>query len=158
MTTMTQTGFVVLALPPAVLDAVRGGGGDASGNPAERVVASGGEPLRCCLRDARPGEDLLLFGYAPPIPAGPYVERGAVFAHAASCERPTATGAYPVAWRGRAQVLRAYDARGWIRDAEVHDGVRPESAIARLLADPAVVQVHSRNVAYGCFMFRVVRA
>jgi hypothetical protein len=30
--------------------------------------------------------------------------------------------------------------------------------IEELLADPAVVQVHSRNVTYGCFMFSVTRA
>ncbi len=157
LTTTNQTRFQVRALPPDVLAAVRAGGGDANGNPAERVVASGGEPLRCCLRDARPGEDLLLFGYAPPIPAGPYVERGAVFAHAGVCASTAATDAYPPAWRGRPQVLRSYDGRGWIRDAEVHDGTQPDAVIARLLADPEVVQVHSRNVAYGCFMFQVVR-
>jgi Protein of unknown function (DUF1203) len=52
-------------------------------------------------------------------------------------------------------VLRAYDERGWVRAALVDDGSRPEAAIAGLLADPRVVQIHSRNVAYGCFMFTV---
>ena len=55
-------------------------------------------------------------------------------------------------------MLRAYDRRGWIRDAAVHDGSDPEREIARLLADPEILQVHSRNVAYGCFMFVVTRA
>jgi hypothetical protein len=154
----TRTDFRVRALPERLLERVRGCEPDASGNPAERVRASGGEPVRCCLRDARPGEDLLLLSYEPPIPPGPYVERGAVFVHARPCLGPLSEDRYPREWYGRPQVLRSYDRRGWIRDAQVHDGRQPEAVLSRLLADPEVVQVHSRNVAYGCFMFQVVRA
>ncbi|HEY2743539.1 MAG TPA: DUF1203 domain-containing protein [Polyangia bacterium] len=125
---------------------------------AVALVATGGEPLRCCLRNARAGEAILLFSYEPPIGDGrsPYREVGAVFAHAAPCEAPTG-GAYPAAWLGKPQVLRAYDARGWIVDALVHDGKTPEPEIARLFAQESVVEIHSRNVAYGCFMFRITR-
>ena len=52
MTTTTPTSYVVHALPPELLDEVRSRGRDASGSPVERVEATGGEPLRCCLRDA----------------------------------------------------------------------------------------------------------
>jgi Protein of unknown function (DUF1203) len=127
------------------------------GKPRERLQAEGGEPLRCCLRDANPGEALILFGYAPPIGNSPYREIGAVFAHAAACAGPAEHGAYPAGWRGRRQVLRAYDGRGWILDACVHDGAAPEAEIERLLADPRAAQLHSRNLAYGCFMFVVGR-
>jgi len=146
--------FHVHAISAEVLDRVQSGL-DASGNPVEHVTAEGGEPLRCCLRNARAGESLILFGYEPPIGKSPYREIGAVFACADRCEGPPATDAYPAAWRGKPQVLRSYDRRGWIRDALVHDGKDPEAAIARLLADPEAVQLHSRNVAYGCFMFVV---
>lgn len=122
------------------------------------VVASGGEPLRCCLRDAVAGEELVLFNYTPPLPApSPYEERGAVFAHAADCEGPS-SDSYPVDWVGRRQVLRAYDERGWIHPATcVHDGSDPEAAIAAVFSHPEVVEVHSRNVSYGCYMFAVTR-
>lgn len=150
--------FTVHAIEPARLDAVRSTGTDASGNPVEPVVAGGGEPLRCCLRDAAAGERLILFGYEPPLPPSPYREIGAVFAHADACPGPDGTG-YPTAWRGRAQVLRAYDARGWIHPStRVHDGSDPEAQIADILCDQDVVRIDSRNVAYGCFMFTVVRA
>lgn len=144
------------AIPSEVLERVRREGLDASGNPVARVVAEGDEPLRCCLRNARPGESLILFGYEPPIGPTPYREVGAVFACAEPCAG-YAGDAYPPEWRGKRQVLRAYDARGWIHDAVVHDGSDPEAAIARLFADPQAVQLHSRNVAYGCFMFTVTR-
>ena len=158
---MTTSTFRIHALPQDVLARVRSTRRDASGNPVAEVRATGsGEPLRCCLRDARAGESLVLFGYEPPIAAGsPYREIGAVFAHAEPCGGAgSGDGAYPPAWRGRRQVLRAYDSRGWIHAAIVHDGGDPEAEIARLLADPAVVALHSRNVAYGCFMFAVTRA
>jgi hypothetical protein len=120
------------------------------------MTAGGGEPLRCCLRDATAGEELMLFGYEPPLPSSPYREVGAVFAHAEPCAGAAATDAYPEGWRGRPQVLRAYDERGWIHPAtRLHDGSDPESAIAAVLAQPGVVRVHSRNVAYGCYMFTV---
>jgi hypothetical protein len=150
--------FHVHALPADVLARVRTTGIDVSGTPIARMRADGGEPLRCCLRNADAGEALILFGYEPPIGASPYREIGPVFAHAETCAGPSATTAYPPAWRGRKQVLRAYDRRGWIHDAVVHDGTDPEREIERLLADPAVVQLHSRNVAYGCFMFAVTRS
>lgn len=153
MATNTRS-FLIHAIPAGVLASVRSSSLDASGNPIERAPAEGGEPLRCCLRDARAGERLILFGYEPPIGNSPYREVGAVFAHADACDGPAGDG-YPPDWRGRRQVLRSYDRRGWIRAAVVHDGTDPEMEIARLLADPEAVQVHSRNVAYGCFMFAV---
>jgi hypothetical protein len=55
-------------------------------------------------------------------------------------------------------VLRAYDERGWIHPAtSVHDGTDPERELAEVLATPDVVEVHSRNVAYDCWMFTAVR-
>src|SRR4051794_13577678 len=159
MNTTSTAAFTVHALPHDLLDEVRSTGLDVSGNPVEKVAASGGgEPLRCCLRDATAGERLILFGYAPSGPAGPYREVGPVFAHADRCEGPETVRAYPDGWLGRPQVLRAYDARGWIHPStRVHDGSDPYAQIAELLADPDVAQIHSRNVAYGCYMFTIAR-
>ncbi|MEU4681241.1 DUF1203 domain-containing protein [Micromonospora sp. NPDC023737] len=151
-------GFVVRPLPSDLLHVVRRTRRDAADRPVEATTAGGGEPLRCCLRDAAPGEALLLFGYAPPTAEGPYREIGPVFTHAAACPGPGPTDAYPAAWRGREQILRAYDRQGRIHGGRRHDGFDPEPVIAELLADPAVRQLHSRNVVYGCFMFAVERA
>jgi len=153
-----MTTFLIHPVPSGVLDGVRANGVDARGTRVERVVADGGEPVRCCLRDAAAGEELILFGYEPPMPASPYREVGAVLAHASPCDGPAALDAYPPDWYGRPQVLRAYDARGWIHDAtRIHDGTDPESAIAEMLGEPDVVEIHSRNVAWGCYMFTITR-
>ncbi|HKT01628.1 MAG TPA: DUF1203 domain-containing protein [Rugosimonospora sp.] len=151
-----MTAFTIHALPGDVLARVRGTGLDVSGNPVERLTAGSGEPLRCCLRNATAGEELILFGFEPATAAGPYREIGPVFAHARPCPGYTDPHAYPKEWYGRPQVLRAYDRRGWIHDAtRTHDGSDPESAVAEILAAPGVVQVHSRNIAYGCYMFAI---
>ena len=140
--------FTIAALPADLLAAVQA-------DPAsEPVVAEGGEPLRCCLRDAVAGEGLVLFSFEPPLPASPYREKGAVFAHAGPCDGPLEGVPYPPDWYGRAQVLRAYDADGRIHPASrQHDGSDPVAALSAVLAEPGVVVVHSRNVVYGCYMF-----
>jgi hypothetical protein len=160
MATTTAT-YRIHAIPSSVLDTVRSTNRDVSGNHVERITAEGDEALRCCLRNARPGEALILFGYEPPLPTSPYREVGAVIAHAQPCPGPQPSlgspdgDRYPPDWYGRPQVLRAYDERGWIREGKLHDGQDPESVIAELLADPEVVQIHSRNVTWGCYMFTV---
>jgi hypothetical protein len=152
----TTIGFRIDALPATLLDEVRSG---AYARPVESFTSAGGDPLRCCLRDARPGEELVLFGYEPPLPHSPYREVGAVIAHAAPCAGPPRSGEYPAGWRGRPQVLRAYDRRGRIHDAtRTHDGGAPEAVIAEILADPGVERIHSRNIAWGCYMFAITRA
>jgi len=152
----TAMSYYIRPIEAAHLDASRSSGLDASGNPVVRLSDAVGEPMRCCLRNALPGEECILFGYEAPIPgeASPYREIGAVLAHADPCGGPSDLGSYPKDWYGRPQVLRAYDARGWIHPATTtHDGSTPVQALTQVLAEPGVVEVHSRNVVYGCFMF-----
>lgn len=151
-------GFVIIPIASEVIDERRSEAGRADAASAVALAAGGGEPLRCCLRNADPEEQLILFNYEPLLPdESPYQERGAVFAHQSPCDLAPNPRTYPPDWRGRPQVLRAYDKRGWIHSASVHDGSSPEDAINAAFADSEVVEVHSRNVAYGCFMFSLRR-
>lgn len=151
--------YRIAAISPDLIEKVRSTGRDVSGNAPVELRANGDEPLRCCLRNAVTGEGILLFGYEPVLPAqSVYREIGAVYVHAEPCDGWDGQGSYPTDWYGRAQVLRAYDANGWIHPATcIHDGSDPETAISGILVDPDVVEVHSRNVAYGCFMFAIHR-
>ncbi|WP_020665940.1 DUF1203 domain-containing protein [Amycolatopsis nigrescens] len=155
-----MTSFRVNPIPAATLDLVRRTGLDASANPVQRMTVPDGEtgwPLRCCLRDAAPGEELILFGYEQEIGGpSPYRQIGAVFAHERDCGGAVGDG-YPAGWLGRPQAVRSYDERGWILESEVHDGVEPAKVIEALLADPGAVRVHSHNLGHGCFMFEAVR-
>jgi hypothetical protein len=139
-----------------VLDPVRAAGADAAGKLVVRPAAAGGEPLRCCLRRARPGEGCVHFGHEPPRqgPGSPYREVGAVLLPAGGGGGAADLDDYPPDRRGRPQVLRTYDARGWIHPATTtHDGSDPVAALRAVLTVPGVVEVHSRNVAYGCYRF-----
>jgi Protein of unknown function (DUF1203) len=152
---MNQMTYRIEAISPDLIDEVRATGRDASGNSPVALRANGNEPLRCCLRNAEKNEAILLFGYEPLLPAPtPYREVGAVYVHAERCGGWNDDQSYPTDWYGRQQVLRAYDRNGWIRPAtRVHDGKDPEAVLGQMLAEPDVVEVHSRNIAYGCFMF-----
>jgi Protein of unknown function (DUF1203) len=58
--------LLVDAIDPVRLDAVRKTGADGHGNQMRPFAATGqGEPLRCCLRYAKPGEQITLISYAP---------------------------------------------------------------------------------------------
>ncbi len=156
----TTPTYRLLPLPGEVLEGARDGQPDAGGRAPVPVTAGGGEPARCCRTDAVTGEALLLLAFRPSLPRddSPYQEVGAVYVHAESCAGAGPSDAYPVDWLRRPQVLRAYDERGWIHPAtRVHDGTDSERELAEVLATPGVVEVHSRNVAYGCWMFAAVR-
>jgi hypothetical protein len=153
-----MTLFHIEAIPAVELDRIRADGRDVAGNPFTPAVdRTGGQPLRCCLRLSRVGERVALIAYRPPGTAGAYVETGPVFVHAAACEGYPTGGGWPPEFRDRQQVLRAYDARGRIAGAILVDAAEAEAGIAKLLADPAHVIVHSRNVTYGCYLLAVLR-
>jgi Protein of unknown function (DUF1203) len=121
------------------------------------IDPDGGAPLRCCLRDSRAGERITLGSVTPPGPTGAYAESGPVFVHTDGCAGPDSTG-YPAEFRGRRQVFRAYGADGTIVGGEVVEpGIGQEAIAERLLADPAVAFLHSRNVIHGCYMFAIRR-
>jgi hypothetical protein len=150
-------GLFYQAIPADELDAIRAASRDEAGNPLEaQVHQDGGAPLRCCLREAQPGEKLLLIAYTPPGTTGAYKERGPVFVHAERCEGYQTPHEYPPGLMDRQQVVRAYDRQGRIADgALVADGHQAQDVIAALLGRPEVELVHLRNVGYGCYNFAV---
>jgi len=121
------------------------------------VDEEGGAPLRCCLRDSRRGERVALVSATPPGPVGAYQESGPVFMHADGCDGASSR-TYPDDFRRRQQVFRAYDAQGSIMGGELVDAGNDQEAVAeRLLADPAVAFLHTRNVVHGCYMLTIRR-
>jgi hypothetical protein len=117
----------------------------------------GGAPLRCCLRDSRPGERIALVAVSPEGPRGAYLETGPVFLHADGCAGPVDAG-YPEEFRRRTQVFRAYNHAGVIVGGEVvGPGTGQEEVAARLLADAEVAFLQTRNVVFGCYMLTIRR-
>jgi len=119
------------------------------------VDDEGGAPLRCCLRDSRPGEETVLAAVTPPGPQGPYAESGPVFVHADDCPGPAQAG-YPDEFRHRTQVFRAYSTDGRIVGGQVVAPNDDQEAVAEsLLRTKGVTFLHSRNLVHGCYMFAI---
>ena len=98
MSTHRTNNLLVQAIDPIRLDAVRSTGADGHGNQLRPFAATGqGEPLRCCLRYAEPGEQITLISYAPFERPSVWTEVGPVYIHAARCEG-YATGRLPSSW------------------------------------------------------------
>jgi hypothetical protein len=144
-------------IPAGELDKIRAAGVDEAGNRlTAQADPEGGNPLRCCLRETRPGEQVLLIAYTPPGTAGAYAERGPVFIHADPCEGYATPDRYPPGLSHRQQVVRAYDRDGQIADGILAgDGKQALAVILQLLARPDVALVQLRNVGYGCYNFTV---
>ena len=131
----------------------------ASGAPDHAVVTVDlprGYPCRHCLRWAQPGEKVILFPFAS-IPRGrPYSESGPIFVHAQLCERYSAPGEFPADFRS-GRVMRAYNSKNDMIDAEVVNGAEPEAVVEKLLQNPETAFVHVRSVTRGCFTFQIER-
>jgi hypothetical protein len=159
MSTHQPNSLRVHAIDPARLGSVRTTGADGHGNQLRPFAATGqGEPLRCCLRYAEPGEQITLISYAPFEHPSVWTEVGPVYIHAARCEGYTATGRLPEQLATGPRVLRTYradDTMNYEHNTVVIDEADLEPMIERLLSKPDVATVHVRTLAPQCFLYAV---
>ena len=64
----------------------------------------------------------------------------------------------PEQQRVRLLSVRAYDADGIMRDAEVAPGAELEALVGRFFRRPGVAYLHAHNARRGCYACRVDRA
>jgi hypothetical protein len=159
MSTHHAHSLLVHAIDPGRLDGVRSTGVDGHGNQLRPFAANGeGEPLRCCLRHAEPGEQITLISYAPFEHPSVWREVGPVYIHAARCEGYTPTGRLPQQLATGPRVLRTYRAdatMNYEHNTVVTDEADLEPIIERLLRNPDVTTVHVRTLAPQCFLYAV---
>jgi Protein of unknown function (DUF1203) len=117
-----------------------------------------GFPCRVSLADAEPGESVLLVNFLHQPAATPYRARYAIYVRECARDAELAPGEVPEVLRGRLLSLRAFDAAGWLLEADVVEGRSLEPALQRLLAPSAVACVHIHNAKPGCYAARAVRA
>jgi len=125
-----------------------------------RMVADAkpGYPCRITLEDAEPGETLLLLNWRHLDVGSPYRGDGPIFVREAATATRESRNAIPLQQSGRLLSVRAYDAEGWMRDADVVEGVALEPLVERFLADPQVAFLHVHNARRGCYACRIERA
>ena len=146
MSTRHTSRLLVHAIDPARLNVVRTTGEDAHCNQLRPFAATGqGEPLRCCLRYAEPGEQITLISHAPFERPSVWREVGPVYIHAAPCECYTPTGRLPEQLATGPRVLRTYradDIMNYEHNTVVTDEADLQRVIERLLSKPDVTTVH----------------
>lgn len=133
---------------------------DLSRHGVKRYVVdkSPGYPDRIEMRDAEPGETVLLLNHVCQPADTPYCASHAIFVREGAARAYDAVDEVPAVMRTRLLSLRAFDAEGMMRDADVVEGSDIEAVIARFFADPAVSYIHVHNARPGCYSGRIDRA
>jgi Protein of unknown function (DUF1203) len=126
----------------------------------QRCVADSkpGFPDRIELKDAEPGERLLLVNYTHQPAHTPYRASHAIFVREGARRAYDRTGEIPQALRTRIISLRAFDRDHLMVDADLADGRELEGLIERFLADPKVDYLHAHYAKRGCYAARIERA
>lgn len=127
---------------------------------AKRYVADQrpGFPDRIELRDAMPGESLLLVNHVHQPAATPYHASHAIFVLEHAAQAYDRVDEIPAVLRPRMLSLRAFDAADMMVDADLVDGRQVEALIERLLGNPAVDYVQAHYAKRGCFACRIERS
>jgi hypothetical protein len=123
-----------------------------------KVDIKPGFPDRIALRDAEPGETLLLVNYEHQRADSPYRSSHAVYVSQTATEAALMVDSLPPYFTNRSISLRAFDGNGMILRAELVDGADAAPVIESLLADPKAAYLHAHFAQYGCFAARIERA
>lgn len=117
-----------------------------------------GFPDRIELRDAEPGENLLLVNHVHLPSDNAYRASHAIFVREGAKTAYDRTDEVPLVLRTRLISLRAFDENDMMLDADAIEGTRLETAIDRLLANPEVTFLHAHFAKRGCYAARIERA
>lgn len=117
-----------------------------------------GFPDRIEVRDAVPGQSVILLNYVHQPADTPYRASHAIFVREFAERRCDSVGELPQALRIRPISLRAFDESGNMLDADLADGAELAPIIARFLARPAVSYLHAHYAKRGCYAARIERA
>jgi len=109
------------------------------------------------VRDAEPGETVLLLNYTHQPADTPYRASHAIFVAEGAKVRYDRIDTVPPALRFRTLSLRAFDEDNLIVDADLVDGGNVEGVIQRFFGDARVAYIHAHYAKYGCYAARIDR-
>jgi hypothetical protein len=152
--------FQVQALPQSVFSPLFELDDDAlTARGAVRRVAdhAPGFPCRVSLRDAEPGERVLLLNYEHHAARSPFRSTYAIYVREGAEEARPAPGEVPEMLRTRLLSVRAFDEVGMLLDADVVEGHSVEATMTRLFERRDASYLHLHFARPGCYAARVER-
>ena len=141
--------------------ALRAGGPDTNGQPAERGALSDGEgvPCRHCLQHVPAGQEYLILAHRPFPKPQPYAEVGPIFLCANDCARWAGQGPPPILTSSPDYLLKGYGADDRIcygtGRVVARDALADYAEV--LLSDPGVAYVDVRSARNNCYQLRIRR-
>jgi hypothetical protein len=117
-----------------------------------------GFPERIELRDAEPGESLLLLNYTHQPADTPYHSRHAIYVREHAERAAGFHDEIPNVMHRRIIAVRAFDRNHMLIDADLATGGAIASLVERLLENPQAAYLHAHYAKYGCYAARIDRA
>ena len=126
---------------------------------AKRITVQGpGYPERIEMRDAEPGDVLLLVNYEHQPADTPYRASHAVYIKEGVTTSFSAIDELPEEMAKRLLSLRAYNENHMMVNADVVDGAAATPVIENMLEDQRVAYIHAHYAKPGCFAAYIGRA
>jgi Protein of unknown function (DUF1203) len=123
-----------------------------------QVDRTPGFPDRIEIRDAEPGESVLLLNFTHQPADNPYRASHAIFVREGASVAYDAVDEIPEALRRRTISLRAFDSQHSMVDAGLADGTQLHKLIEQFFSTAAVAYLHAHYATRGCYAARVDRA
>jgi len=117
-----------------------------------------GFPDRIEMRDAKPGETLLLLNHLCQPADSPYRATHAIFVLEGAETTYDRINEIPEVMGSRLLSLRGFSKEGMMLEADVVEGSAIEPVIERLFGNQAITYIHAHNAKQGCYSGRIDRA
>ena len=126
---------------------------------AVRVTADSpiGYPCRVTLKDAAPGDSLMLVNHVSLDGATPFRTTYAIYVREAARAPARYEDAVPAMLDRRTLGLRGFDAAGMLKGALLATPGEADIRIRELLERPEIATIHAHVAAHGCFLARIER-
>ena len=122
------------------------------------VDSNPGFPCRISLQDAEIGEEVILLEFLHHDVNSPYRGSGAIFIRKNVSTAELEINQVPKMLEHRLLSLRAYDAKGIMRDAQTVEGNLLSDTIEGILNNKSISYIHIHNASPGCYNCVVERA
>lgn len=119
--------------------------------------AKPGFPDRVEMRDAEPGEQLLLLNFEHLPMDSPYRSSHAIFVREGAEIQYDEVDTVPQVMACRQLSVRAFDTQGMMQDARLISGVDAAETFEALLSQEATAFLHVHNAIRGCYSGLITR-